>query len=372
MPGDDLSSAADHHPVHVALHQHVPVSVGHRRRVIIGAVPHQGQRTHPAGRLVAGVVGRGWQRQQRVQVPLHPLADGLGVSPQHGVHPLQAPPLQVGIQRLKTLHRRYRRQEVAPRVAHHPLDIPLVIALAGTTEPVLEQVVGLQLGEGPGALPASVAQYLRHRQLGIVVQNALGRPAQKGEGRHVAVQKGLGGLPGIGLHEAAVVVGQVQHEVVHLALHTGDHRQRLPEIALGVARCMGQRHEHLPDPRPVLPDVVLDYGVLAVEPVLVPQPLEDPLRGVALLSGNSAIGFQDRVNYAGVRLILSLSKGSACAAGSAACSPGASHCPASCAPCPGAGRTPGKPPERSSPPPGRPAAPENTSPRKTSIAPSTV
>ena len=42
MPGDDLSSAADHHPVHVALHQHVPVSVGHRHRVIIGAVPHQG------------------------------------------------------------------------------------------------------------------------------------------------------------------------------------------------------------------------------------------------------------------------------------------------------------------------------------------
>ena len=124
----------------------------------------------------------------------------------------------------------------------------------------------------------------------------------------MAVQKGLGGLPGIGLHEAAVAVGQVQHEVVHLALHTGDHRQRLPEIALGVARCMGQRHEHLPDPPPVLPDVVLDYGVLAVEPVLVPQPLEDPLRGVALLSGNSAIGCQDRVNYAGVRLKLRLAR----------------------------------------------------------------
>ena len=76
----------------------------------------------------------------------------------------------------------------------------------------------------------------------------------------------------------------------------------LPEIALGVARSMGQRHEHLPDPTPVLPDVVLDYGVLTIEPVLVPQSLEDPLGRVALLSGNSAIGFQDRVNYAGVRL----------------------------------------------------------------------
>ena len=55
----------------------------------------------------------------------------------------------------------------------------------------------------------------------------------------MAVQKGLSGLTGIGLHEAAVAVGQVQHEVVHLALHTGDHRQRLLEIALGVARAMG-------------------------------------------------------------------------------------------------------------------------------------
>ena len=71
-----------------------------------------------------------------------------------------------------------------------------------------------------------------HRQLGVVVQDALGHAAQKGKGRDVTVQKGLGGLCRIGLHEATVAVGQVQHQVVHLALHSGDHRHCLPEVAL--------------------------------------------------------------------------------------------------------------------------------------------
>ena len=65
---------------------------------------------------------------------------------------------------------------------------------------------------------------------------------------------------------------------------------------------MGQRHEHLPNPPPVVPHVVLDYGVLTLKTVLVPQPLEDPLGRAALLSGNLGIGFQDSVNYAGVGL----------------------------------------------------------------------
>ena len=36
-------------------------------------------------------------------------------------------------------------------------------------------------------------------------------------------------------------------------------------------------------------DVVLDDGVLARKPVLVAQPLEDALGGVALLSGNAEV-----------------------------------------------------------------------------------
>ena len=117
----------------------------------------------------------------------------------------------------------------------------------------------------------------------------------------MTVQEGLGGLRRIGLHEAAAAVGQVQHQVVHLPLHTGDDRYRLSEVALGVAWWVGQGHEHLLGSPSVLPDVILDRSVSAVEPVLVPQPLKDPLGRVALLPGDLVVSFQDGVNYPGER-----------------------------------------------------------------------
>ena len=67
---------------------------------------------------------------------------------------------------------------------------------------------------------------------------------------------------------------------------------------------MGQRHEHLLRPPPVLPHIVLDYGVLTVEPVLVPQSFKDPLGSVALLSGDLPVSFQDGVNHPGEGLKL--------------------------------------------------------------------
>ena len=91
---------------------------------------------------------------------------------------------------------------------------------------------------------------------------------------------------------------------MHLALHAGDHRQRFAEVALGVARSVGQGHEHLPNTPPMLPHVVLDYGLLAFKSVLVPQPLEDALGRVPLLSGRPAVRLQDGVNYAGEGLQL--------------------------------------------------------------------
>jgi hypothetical protein len=66
-------------------------------------------------------------------------------------------------------------------------------------------------------------------------------------------------------------------------LDAADHHGRLAEVGLSVAGRMVQRHEHLPAAPAVLADVVLHDGVAAGEPVLVAQPLEHPLRGVALL-----------------------------------------------------------------------------------------
>ena len=187
VPGDDLGPAADDHYVDVAPNQHVPVSVGHWHRVVVGPVPYQRQGTDPARLFLAGVVCCCRQRQQGVQVPLHPLTDGLPVFPELGVRSFHASSLQVGIERIKALEGRYGNQEVSAHVSHQSLHLAFVVALAGAAEPVLEPVVGLEIGEGAGALTPAIPQDLRHRQLGIVVEDALGHSAQKGERRYVAI-----------------------------------------------------------------------------------------------------------------------------------------------------------------------------------------
>ena len=94
-------------------------------------------------------------------------------------------------------------------------------------------------------------------------------------------------------------MGQVQHQVVRLPLHPADDHPGFAKVALGVAWRVGQGDEHLLGPPPALPHIVLDYGALTVEPVLVTQPLKDPLGRVALLPGNLAVSFQDGVNHPG-------------------------------------------------------------------------
>ena len=62
MTGDDLRATADHNLVHISANQHVPMSIGHWHRVVVGPVPDQRQRADPRRVLVAGVVRHGWQR----------------------------------------------------------------------------------------------------------------------------------------------------------------------------------------------------------------------------------------------------------------------------------------------------------------------
>ena len=104
-------------------------------------------------------------------------------------------------------------------------------------------------------------------------------------------------------------MGQVEDEAVGLPLHSANAHQGLAEAALGLARRMGQRHEHLLRPPPILPDIVLDRRVSAIETVLVPEPLGDVLGRVALFSGQPEVVLQDPVDDAGEGLLLSLSKG---------------------------------------------------------------
>ena len=80
-------------------------------------------------------------------------------------------------------------------------------------------------------------------------------------------------------------------------LHSADHGLRLSEVALGMSGSMRQRHVHLACTQAPLTHVVLDYRVLAGEPVLVPQALEDALYGVTLLPGAATVLIQDPVDH---------------------------------------------------------------------------
>ena len=101
MAGDDLRPAADHYFVYIATDQHVPMTVGHRHRVVVGPVPDQRLRTDPGRVLVAGIVGGCRNGKQGHQVPLQSLSYRLVMTSQPGIEPLAALCLQVGVQVLE-------------------------------------------------------------------------------------------------------------------------------------------------------------------------------------------------------------------------------------------------------------------------------
>ena len=74
---------------------------------------------------------------------------------------------------------------------------------------------------------------------------------------HMPVDPRLGRRRRVGPHIAGVAVRQIEDEEVRLARHTPDHRTRLAEVRLPMARRMDQRHEHLPPPAVMLAHIVL-------------------------------------------------------------------------------------------------------------------
>ncbi len=125
---------------------------------------------------------------------------------------------------------------------HQPLDLALVVPLAGAAEAVREQVMADQLGERPRPLALAVAADLRHRDLEIIVPDRARHPAEERERRDMAVQERLGRLPQKGLHEAGVRLRQIHAQEVHLLAHPADHPDRLAKVHLRMPRRVGQRH----------------------------------------------------------------------------------------------------------------------------------
>ena len=100
----------------------------------------------------------------------------------------------------------------------------------------------------------------------------------------MAVQKGLGCLPAIGLDEPDIGMGQDQAEEGNLLPSAPDLDRSLAEVDLGMARRMMKGNEGLARRLPPGPDIVLHDGIAAGEPVLVAKALEDPVRRVTLLA----------------------------------------------------------------------------------------
>jgi hypothetical protein len=78
-------------------------------------------------------------------------------------------------------------------------------------------------------------------------------------------------------------VRQIECEVVDLLLDAANDGQCFAEVGLCMTRRMHQRHEHLSRALLATGHVVLHDGDATGKPMLVAQPLENPLRGVLLL-----------------------------------------------------------------------------------------
>ena len=267
MAGDDLGAERDLDPVDIALDHDLLVGVHRRRRVVHQPVAHQGRRRDLARHMLAGL-----ERNRRE------IAQGVEVAQQRRrpvaclqrVEPLQAPSQQPLVQDRQLVHLRDRHHEPAPCRLHQGLHLALVVALAGPAEAVAEQVVRLQMRERLRAPTRAVAQDPCHRQGRVVVEDRARNPAEEGEGADMAVEEGLRRLPGIGLDEPEVGMGQDQAEEGDLLPPAPDLHHRLAEVDLGMARRVMQRHKSLARRLPPGPDIVLHDGVAAGEPVLVP------------------------------------------------------------------------------------------------------
>ena len=304
MTGDLRGARGDDDRADIALHDDLAVRVGDGDRVVDIAVAHQRLARGAAGAHVARLEGCGGQVEKGALVRQKPLGDRGLRAAQYRRPAGQASLQEPAVQGVDVRGFGHRHHEGPAGKADHPLDLALVVALPRPTEAVLEQVVGLQPREHPAPRPGPVAQDLRHRERGVVIEDRPRHAAEEGEGRDMPVAQRLRRLGKVRLHEDRVALRQVHHEEMHLPLLAPQHRPGLAEIRLRMARRMRQRHECLPQRQPPRPHVIANRRVSAPEASLVAQPLEDPPHRVPLLLRRLQIRTQNLVDETGMRVEL--------------------------------------------------------------------
>ena len=201
-----------------------------------------------------------------------------------------------GVQRAKIRCHRHRHHKAPPHEADQPFDFTFVVTLAGTPKLVLEQIMALQGAEHLAACPRPVAQYPRHRQSGVIVQDRARHAAKERKRFDVPITKRLGNFGRIGLEERRVAVRQIHAEIMVPHQLAIDDRIRLAKIDLSMAGPMAQRHEHLAR-APLLQRHILAHdGLAARKSALIAQPFKNTDHGVVLLGVNGAIVVQDLVD----------------------------------------------------------------------------
>jgi hypothetical protein len=199
---------------------------------------------------------------------------------------------------------RDRHHEVASAIADETLDVPFVVAFAGTAIAIPYQVVGQEAAEQCCALACPIGEDLRNKAAIVVVDNRLWHRSEERERMDVTIDPGLSYRRRIGPHIAAVAMRQIQYEEVRFPLHAADHHHRLAEIGLSVPRRMSQRHEHLLAALIPLTHVILDDRVAASEAALVPEPVEHTFGRMALLARHLHILIQPLIDYRDERIQL--------------------------------------------------------------------
>ena len=130
----------------------------------------------------------------------------------------------------------------------------------------------------------------------IIVADPAGYTPEEGEGTDVALEERLSALAREGADEGRVGVRQRHHEQGHRGGLPVERDLGLAEVDLGLTGPVGQRDEDLGAAAPPGPDGVLDDSRPASVAVLVAEPLEDPLGGMALLLRGLLVVVEDLVD----------------------------------------------------------------------------
>src|SRR5262245_49859226 len=196
------------------------------------------------------------------------------------------------VQLVQVADLRDRDEEVEPGELARPLGHPLLVGPLHQAEVMVEQIMTLERQEAASQAPLARADDLGDHDAAVVVGDPPRHPAEEGEAADMALPERLGALALERLDEEGVGVRQGHHEEGDLAEPAGDVGQGVAEVDLGLAGAVGQGDEALAAGPLEVADRPL-HGRVAAPVALGPEPLEDPLGGVALLPGAALVLLED-------------------------------------------------------------------------------